>query len=206
MTAKRLFDLACRPSVSYWSRHCSPPARWVCSSTAVDRYFSARNASVDMESHLPSSSCGPCARPPGRVAAWSLPRETHGSPHVGGWLRRTKLDELPQLWNVLRGDMSFVGPRPEVARFIEHYPPDARERVLSIRPGITDPASLRFYNEAELLAGSTDPERDYIERILPDKVAAYLDYVEQRSFGGDLRLIPATLRAVSAGPGFARHD
>jgi lipopolysaccharide/colanic/teichoic acid biosynthesis glycosyltransferase len=125
-----------------------------------------------------------------------------GDPRItrfGGWLRRTKLDELPQLWNVLAGDMSLVGPRPEVPRFVAHYPAEARAIVLSVRPGITDPASVRFRNEAELLAGSADPERDYVECILPEKIAAYVAYVRGRSFAVDLRILAATLRAVASG-------
>jgi len=125
-----------------------------------------------------------------------------GDPRItrfGAWLRRTKLDELPQLLNVLAGDMSLVGPRPEVPRFVACYPAEARAIVLSVRPGITDPASVRFRNEAELLAGSTDPERDYVERILPEKIAAYVAYVRGRSLAGDLRIIGATLRAVAGG-------
>lgn len=132
-----------------------------------------------------------------------------GDPRItrfGAWLRRTKLDELPQLWNVLRGDMSFVGPRPEVARFVAHYPPAVRERVLSVRPGITDPASLRFRNEAEILAGAADPELEYVEHILPEKLAAYLAYVEGRSFAGDLRLICATLKALALPAVTIRQD
>lgn len=126
------------------------------------------------------------------VTAADDPRITR----LGVWLRRTKLDELPQLWNVLRGDMSLVGPRPEVARFVACYPDAVRAQVLSVRPGITDPASLRFRHEAELLAGATDPEREYVERILPQKLAAYVAWVDSRSFTGDLRLILATLAAV----------
>lgn len=130
-----------------------------------------------------------------QVTAADDPRITR----FGAWLRRTKLDELPQLWNVLRGDMSLVGPRPEVPRFVACYPAEARDVVLSVRPGITDPASLRFRNEAELLAGSSDPERDYVERILPQKIAAYVEYVRGRSLLGDLRIIAATLRAMTGG-------
>lgn len=130
------------------------------------------------------------------VTADNDPRITR----FGAWLRRTKLDELPQLWNVVRGDMSLVGPRPEVPRYVSLYPAEVRHVVLSVRPGITDPASLRFRHESELLARSPDPERDYIEKILPQKLAAYLDYVRDRSFAGDLHLIFATLRAVFGPP------
>ena len=86
---------------------------------------------------------------------------------AGAWLRRSKVDELPQLVNVLWGDMSLVGPRPEVPRYVALYPADLRETVLSVRPGITDLASLAYRNESALLAHSADPERTYAEEILP---------------------------------------
>ena len=89
---------------------------------------------------------------------------------VGALLRRTKIDELPQLIDVLRGTMSLVGPRPEVPHYVQHYPPESRERVLSVRPGITDFASLRYRNENALLARASDPEREYVDVILPSKL------------------------------------
>ena len=115
---------------------------------------------------------------------------------VGGFLRRTKLDELPQLIDVLRGTMSLVGPRPEVPRYVEHYPAKSRERVLSVRPGITDFASLRYRDENTLLAQAIDPEREYVETILPSKLRYALDYVDNASVIGDLRVLGLTLRAV----------
>ncbi|MEO3712036.1 sugar transferase [Roseateles flavus] len=114
----------------------------------------------------------------------------------GRFIRRSKLDELPQLWDVLRGAMSLVGPRPEVPRYVALYPPALREIVLSVRPGITDPASLAFRNESELLAASADPERTYVEEILPAKLALMVDYVESASLGGDLRWVWRTVAAV----------
>ncbi len=114
---------------------------------------------------------------------------------AGAFLRRTKFDELPQLLDVLRGDMSIVGPRPEVARYVAGYPPALREKVLSVRPGITDPASLQFRDESALLARAADPEREYREVVLPAKLRLAADYVDTASLGGDLRLIAATLRA-----------
>ena len=115
---------------------------------------------------------------------------------VGALLRRTKLDELPQLIDVLRGRMSLVGPRPEVPRYVEHYPPASRERVLSVRPGITDFASLRYRNENALLARASDPEREYVDVILPSKLRYALDYVDNASVAGDLRVLGLTLRTV----------
>lgn len=115
---------------------------------------------------------------------------------AGHRLRQTKLDELPQLWDVLRGAMSLVGPRPELPKYVELYPADLRERVLSVRPGITDPASLAFSHEAELLAAAADPEREYREVILPAKLRLSADYAARASLATDLRLIVATLARV----------
>ncbi|MDR7334693.1 sugar transferase [Roseateles asaccharophilus] len=117
----------------------------------------------------------------------------------GRVLRASKLDELPQLWDVLRGAMSLVGPRPELPRYVELYPADLRERVLSVRPGITDPASLAFSHEAELLAAAADPEREYREVVLPAKLRLSADYASRANLGTDLRLILATLGRVLRG-------
>ncbi|WP_431265236.1 sugar transferase [Roseateles chitinivorans] len=116
----------------------------------------------------------------------------------GRWLRASKVDELPQLWDVLRGAMSLVGPRPEVPRYVAMYPAELRELVLSVRPGITDPASLSFRNESELLARAEDPEREYVEVVMPMKLGLAADYVRNASLGGDIRLILATLGAIRA--------
>lgn len=117
---------------------------------------------------------------------------------VGAWLRKSKLDELPQLFDVLMGRMSLVGPRPEVARYVALWPQAERELILSVRPGITDPASIAFRNESELLAQADDPERYYREVLLPQKVAMYAEYVRTRSLLGDLRVLIATAWAVVA--------
>ncbi|MBB3195179.1 sugar transferase [Roseateles terrae] len=111
----------------------------------------------------------------------------------GRFLRASKLDELPQLWDVFRGAMSLVGPRPEVPRYVALYPADLREVVLSVRPGITDPASLSFRNESELLAQAADPEREYVEVVMPAKLRLAADYVRRASLATDVRLIVATL-------------
>jgi len=118
---------------------------------------------------------------------------------VGRFLRRYKIDEFPQLWNVVRGEMSLVGPRPELPRYVARYSPAQRE-VLSVRPGITDPASLYYRHEEEILAASANPERCYADKILPDKLTRNLDYIRQISFAGDMRLIIQTLRCVFAKP------
>ncbi|MHA7600274.1 sugar transferase [Alicycliphilus sp. T452] len=115
---------------------------------------------------------------------------------VGRVLRRYKLDELPQLIDVLRGRMSLVGPRPEVPRYMALYPEAARGRILSVRPGITDPASIAFIDEEGILAAAPDAERAYVDTIMPIKQRHYLDYVEHRSMAGDLRILLCTVGAV----------
>lgn len=115
---------------------------------------------------------------------------------AGHFLRRYKLDELPQLLNVVEGTMSLVGPRPEVARYIAHYPPAARLAVLSVAPGITDLASILYKEESEILGRAPDPERAYLDTVLPVKLAYYQRYVRERSFWGDLRIIFLTLAAI----------
>lgn len=117
--------------------------------------------------------------------------------YVGRTLRKYKLDELPQIFNVLMGDMSFVGPRPEVSEFVQYYPIEAKKKVLSIRPGITDPASIQFRNEGETLSRSSDPERLYIEKIIPQKLALYETYVDERSLLGDIKIILTTFAAIA---------
>lgn len=111
---------------------------------------------------------------------------------AGHWLRRLKLDELPQLFDVLRGAMSLVGPRPELPRYVALYPADLRALVLAVRPGITDPASLAFRDEAERLAQSADPEMAYVREILPAKLRLSAEYAARASLWTDLRLIART--------------
>ena len=111
----------------------------------------------------------------------------------GHFLRRYKLGELPQFLNVLLGDMSVVGPRPEVPRYVAMYPAGQRETVLRVRPGITDIASLEYKDENDLLGRSDDPERTYVEQVMPAKLALCERYVLERSFLGDLRIIARTL-------------
>lgn len=115
---------------------------------------------------------------------------------VGQVLRRTKLDELPQLWDVLRGAMSLVGPRPEVPKYVALYPEEMRQLLLSVRPGITDLASLQYRDESAVLAAAADPERAYVEQVLPAKLALSSRYVREATLLGDLRLILATLSAL----------
>jgi lipopolysaccharide/colanic/teichoic acid biosynthesis glycosyltransferase len=118
---------------------------------------------------------------------------------VGYFLRKLKVDELPQLWNVFKGDMSVVGPRPEVPRYVALYTEEQR-RVLSIRPGITDYASLQYFSESDLLAASTHPEQTYIEEIMPAKLNLNLEYVSNYGLIEDLKIIVLTgLRVLGFG-------
>jgi len=120
---------------------------------------------------------------------------------AGRWLRRTRLDELPQFIDVLKGDMSLVGPRPEVPRYVALYPPALRERALAVRPGMTDPASLAFIDEGQRLAHAADPEREYVEAILPAKLQAAADYAERATLWTDLQVLGRTLRALTKNTG-----
>jgi lipopolysaccharide/colanic/teichoic acid biosynthesis glycosyltransferase len=127
-----------------------------------------------------------------------IPLTTRNDPRitrVGGWLRRAKLDELPQLWNVVKGDMSLVGPRPEVPRYVALYTADQR-RVLDVRPGITDPASLQFVDEAACLAEMENPETAYVEIVMPRKIAMNLGYMRRMTTVSDLWVVLTTLWVV----------
>lgn len=126
-----------------------------------------------------------------QVTAAGDPRVTR----VGALLRRTKLDELPQLWDVLRGDMSLVGPRPEVERYVVRYRPEW-ERIFTVRPGVTDLASLVFRNEEQLLSLAADREHAYTEVIMPMKIALALESIDAASLREDLRVIMRTIAAV----------
>ena len=116
---------------------------------------------------------------------------------AGRFLRHYKLDELPQLINVLQGSMSLVGPRPEVPRYVAHYPPEVRRIVLSVAPGITDWASIHYKDENAILGHAADPEQAYIDSILPVKLEYYVRYVQERTFWTDLRIIVRTLAALA---------
>lgn len=115
----------------------------------------------------------------------------------GYYIRKYKLDELPQLINVFIGDMSLVGPRPEVRHYVNYWTPE-QMHALDVRPGITDPASIKFRNENELMAQADNPEQYYINVIMQEKLKLYLEYVENRSFWYDLKLIFKTLYIVIA--------
>ena len=115
---------------------------------------------------------------------------------IGRILRKTKLDELPQLLNVLLGDMSLVGPRPEVPKYVELFREDYAE-VLKVRPGITDDAAIEFRDEEEVLRAFPDPERGYVEKVLPAKIALYKRYIARMSPAGDVELVFKTLAKIA---------
>ena len=115
----------------------------------------------------------------------------------GYYIRKYKLDELPQLINVFKGDMSLVGPRPEVRKYVDMYTP-AQMRVLSVRPGITSLASIRYRNENDILAVADDPDRCYVEKVMPDKLAIDLEYVGRATLWNDIRLIFSTFKEIIA--------
>lgn len=128
----------------------------------------------------------------GAITAGHDPRITR----IGRILRKTKLDELPQLWNVLKGEMSLVGPRPEVEKYVKLWEPTLRELVLSVRPGITGLTQIRYRHEEALLAQQPDPEKYYRETLLPLKLASDVEYVQRRSLAFDLYLLIRTLVAL----------
>lgn len=113
----------------------------------------------------------------------------------GYFIRKYKIDELPQLINVLIGEMSLVGPRPEVRKYVDLYNLEQR-KVLLVKPGITDLASLEYFNENELLAQSTDPERTYIDTVMPDKLKLNLKYINQAGLIADIKIILRTIHRV----------
>lgn len=113
----------------------------------------------------------------------------------GYYIRKYKLDEFPQLINVFIGDMSLVGPRPEVRKYVDMYTPE-QMRVLSVRPGITSLASIRYRNENDILAAAEDPDKCYIEKVMPDKIAIDLEYVNKAGLWTDVKLIFGTFKAI----------
>ena len=114
---------------------------------------------------------------------------------TGTFLRKYKIDEFPQFLNILKGEMSIVGPRPEVRKYVDLYTPE-QMRVLTVRPGLTDYASIRYVNENEILAASDNPEETYIHEIMPDKLALNLQYIEEQSIWVDVKIMFMTLKAI----------
>lgn len=115
---------------------------------------------------------------------------------AGRFLRKLKIDELPQLFNVIKGEMSLVGPRPEVPGYVALYPEEIRRQVLSVRPGITDTASIKYKDESIVLAGAADPEGMYVNVLLPEKLKHYVRYVSERTLWLDFKIILLTLREI----------
>jgi len=130
-----------------------------------------------------------------KMGASSTPDDDPRVTAAGRILRRYKLDELPQLINVFRGEMSFVGPRPNVQWAVDRYTSEERA-LLSVRPGMTDWASIKFHNEGAILLSSTDPDGDYLRIIEPEKTRLGLEYVRRRSLGTDVRIILQTVRVI----------
>ncbi|MCD4727885.1 MAG: sugar transferase [Pirellulales bacterium] len=124
---------------------------------------------------------------------------------VGRLLRKTKIDELPQLFNVLRGEMSLVGPRPEVRKYVDMFAEDYKE-ILRVRPGITDLASVKYRDEAAILGAAADPEREYVERVLPEKIRLAREYVRRQSLLLDLGIIFGTLFHIARDAVARRRD
>lgn len=134
-----------------------------------------------------------------RIGGASVPDTDPRITRIGLFLRKTKLDELPQLINVLKGEMSLVGPRPEVPQYVEMFTPEERA-ILSVKPGMTDWASLWDIDEGAILAGEPDPERAYQEKIRPEKIRLQLKYVRERSLWTDLKILALTLWSVASKP------
>lgn len=130
-----------------------------------------------------------------KLGGASTSDDDHRITRIGGFLRKYKLDELPQLINVLVGDMSLVGPRPEVKKFTDLYTEEEKV-ILTVRPGITDWASLWNPDEGALLKGSVDPDKDYLEKIRPEKIRLQLKYVRERTFWTDIKIIFLTLKTI----------
>jgi lipopolysaccharide/colanic/teichoic acid biosynthesis glycosyltransferase len=126
----------------------------------------------------------------------STPADDPRLTKLGEFLKKYQLDELPQLINVLKGEMSFVGPRPEVKMYVDMMSEKEREKILSLRPGMTDWASLWDFHEGEILKGSKDPEKTYMEKIRPKKIKLQLKYVKERSFWKDLKIILKTISKI----------
>ena len=130
-----------------------------------------------------------------KIGGSSTPEDDPRLTRIGSSLRKYKLDELPQLFNVLAGEMSLVGPRPQVSWAVERYSVEEKE-LLKVRPGITDYASLRFRNEGEILRGSADPDKDYWEKVQPEKMRLSLAYVRNQSFWLDCRILMETVATM----------
>ena len=194
--AKRLFDLVCAGAgLLLLSPLLLVIAVWIRFDSRGPVFFRQQRVGrfgVPFRIHKFRTMQDDAPAPGPQITVGADPRITR----AGRFLRRTKLDELPQLLDVLAGTMSLVGPRPEVPRYVSMYPAALRDKVLSVRPGITDVASIEYRDESTLLARAIDPERVYVEQVMPAKLRYAAQYVEERSLLGDVRLIGATLRAL----------
>jgi lipopolysaccharide/colanic/teichoic acid biosynthesis glycosyltransferase len=128
-----------------------------------------------------------------KSGVYSTSSDDHRLLKIGNFLKKYQLDELPQLINVLKGDMSLVGPRPEVKKFIDMMTPEERNVILSVKPGMTDLASLWNFHEGEVLKGSKDPDKDYQEKIWPTKKKLQIEYIKKQSFWLDIKIILKTI-------------
>ena len=192
---KRLFDIACAATaLALLAPLLLALALWVRLDSPGPVLFRQQRVGRDSRPfailkfrtmHVDAPARGP------QITAGRDPRITG----AGCFLRKYKIDEFPQFINVLVGDMSVVGPRPEVPRYVAMYPPATRDLVLSVRPGITDLASIEYRDENELLGRSADPERTYVEQVMPAKLAYCERYVQERSFAGDIGIIGRTIAA-----------
>jgi lipopolysaccharide/colanic/teichoic acid biosynthesis glycosyltransferase len=140
-----------------------------------------------------------------KLGGASTPEDDPRVTRTGRFLRKHKLDELPQILNVIAGEMSLVGPRPQVLWAVERYTEEEKS-ILRVRPGVTDLASVKFRNEGEILKDSADPDRDYFEKIHPEKMRLSLEYVRTQSFWLDCKIIWKTLSAIVAGAGAERAE
>lgn len=130
-----------------------------------------------------------------KIGASSTKKEDSRITQIGRFFRKYKLDEIPQLFNIVKGEMSFVGPRPQIEWAVRLYT-EEQKRVLTVRPGITDYASLKFHNEAEILSGSDDPDKAYMELIHPEKMRLSLEYIDKMSLITDIKIIINTLLTI----------
>ena len=170
-------------------------APFVAFATAPDVAYAGNSVSSRVLATPASlAMCGTgCATSNATLTVGADPRVTR----AGHFLRASKLDELPQLLDVLRGDMSLVGPRPEVPQYVALYPEASRQKILSVRPGITDPASIKFRQESELLARATDPQQEYLNVVMPAKLKLAEAYVDQSSLALDFKIMWQTLRVLA---------
>lgn len=196
MRAKRLFDLAfALPGMLFLSPFFLLIAIWIKVDSDGPVFFRQKRVGLNERMfHIIKfrTMCLDAEARGRQITVGNDPRITNS----GRFLRKFKLDELPQLLNVIAGEMSLVGPRPEVPRYVSLYPFEVRKRVLSVRPGITDFASIEYKDENAVLGRSADPDKAYIEEIMPIKLKYYERYVAERSLWVDFKLIIATLRAL----------